>query len=337
MQRWRATINGLEALAAIHNDTLLCLDELGQIDPFEAGEAAYLLAHGTGKTRANQFGLSKKKSAWRLLFLSTGETGLAQHMLEAGKKVRAGQEVRIVEIPADTGKHGIFESLHHFEEAKAFAEALDESCKEFYGTAGRQFILSLLQAFDPTIAAIKVFRHEFIKQYHHKQADGQVGRVLNRFALIAAAGEIATSFGITDWQQGKAIEASLSCFNAWLKTRGGIGSQEERMILSQVHRYFEQHGESRFTLWDAPPEQKTINRAGFRRYMQGGIEFYVFAEAFRMEICEGLDPTQVAKVCARHGLLMLSSEESCTRSERLPGMEHTVRCYRFTSKVLGEN
>lgn len=33
---WRATSNGLEGVAVLHNDGLLCLDELGQIDPEEA-------------------------------------------------------------------------------------------------------------------------------------------------------------------------------------------------------------------------------------------------------------------------------------------------------------
>ena len=44
MQTWRATANGLEAAAELHNHGLLCLDELGQVDPKEAGETAYLLA-----------------------------------------------------------------------------------------------------------------------------------------------------------------------------------------------------------------------------------------------------------------------------------------------------
>ncbi|WP_457589305.1 DUF927 domain-containing protein, partial [Legionella pneumophila] len=47
---WRSTTNGLEGLAALHNDGLLILDELSQMDPREAGEAAYLLANGQGKT-----------------------------------------------------------------------------------------------------------------------------------------------------------------------------------------------------------------------------------------------------------------------------------------------
>jgi putative DNA primase/helicase len=38
LQPWRTTINGAEALAACHNDALLCLDELSQVDPVAAGE-----------------------------------------------------------------------------------------------------------------------------------------------------------------------------------------------------------------------------------------------------------------------------------------------------------
>ena len=53
---WRGTVNGLEGLATLHNDSLLILDEIGQIDPNDAGEAAYLLANGQGKARASRNG-----------------------------------------------------------------------------------------------------------------------------------------------------------------------------------------------------------------------------------------------------------------------------------------
>ena len=52
LQRWRATINGLEALAAQHCDSLLTIDELAQVDPKEAGESAYMLANGAGRLAA---------------------------------------------------------------------------------------------------------------------------------------------------------------------------------------------------------------------------------------------------------------------------------------------
>lgn len=61
MQQWRATANGLEGIAVAHNDGLLCLDEMGQIDPAEIGNVAYMLANGIGKTRADKLGDSRKR------------------------------------------------------------------------------------------------------------------------------------------------------------------------------------------------------------------------------------------------------------------------------------
>ncbi len=81
---WRSTTNGLEGLAALHNDGLLILDELSQMDPKEAGEAAYLLANGQGKTRASRHGTVKPSSRWSLFFLSAGEESLMSLMARVG-------------------------------------------------------------------------------------------------------------------------------------------------------------------------------------------------------------------------------------------------------------
>lgn len=48
---WRATANGLEGIAADHNDTLLVLDELREMDPDQLSEALYMLANGGEKPR----------------------------------------------------------------------------------------------------------------------------------------------------------------------------------------------------------------------------------------------------------------------------------------------
>lgn len=50
-------------------------------------------------------------------------------------------------------------------------------------------------------------------------AAGQVARVAKRFALIGAAGEMATTAGITGWPDGTAFEAAHRCFQDWLEAR----------------------------------------------------------------------------------------------------------------------
>ena len=109
---WRATANGLETVAELHNDGLLCLDELSQVDAREAGEMAYLLANGAGKNRMTKTMGARRSLRWRLMILSSGELSLAAHMQTSGRKARAGQEVRLLDIPADaSAKLGVFEEL----------------------------------------------------------------------------------------------------------------------------------------------------------------------------------------------------------------------------------
>lgn len=335
VQQWRATANGLEGTAAAFNDCLLCLDEMGQMDPTELGHVAYMLANGVGKTRADKLGDSRRRKRWRLIFLSSGEIALAGHMWEGNKKVRAGQEVRVLDIPADIQKFGCFQELHGFELPKMFAEYLCESCKSNHGTAGPMFVKCLLPLQAEVIQRSQTIMKELSNKYVPATASGQVHRAFNRFALVAFAGELATTFGITGWPKGTAIEATMNCFNDWLRARGDMGSHEERCIISQVKHFFEQHGESRFTPWyELDQYGKTIMRAGYRKSCKDGEEFFVFQETFKRDVVSGFDPELVAQVCLKHGLLIPDSKGGATRSERLPGAKKSTRVYRFSSKVL---
>src|SRR4029077_10948928 len=49
MRSWRTTEHGLEATASGANDTVLILDEIGEIEPRAAHQAVYMLANGSGK------------------------------------------------------------------------------------------------------------------------------------------------------------------------------------------------------------------------------------------------------------------------------------------------
>ena len=52
IRTWRATANGLEAVAAENNDFLSVLDELSQANPHEAGSVVYMMGNSAGKQRA---------------------------------------------------------------------------------------------------------------------------------------------------------------------------------------------------------------------------------------------------------------------------------------------
>ena len=88
VKSWRATANGLEGVCVNHSDTLLCLDEMAQITAKEAGEAAYMMSNGFGKSRSSRDGSARKPAKFRVLFLSSGEIGLADKVAEDGRGKR---------------------------------------------------------------------------------------------------------------------------------------------------------------------------------------------------------------------------------------------------------
>ena len=96
VRQWRATDNALEGLAVMHCDTLLAMDEMGQLDARSAGKAAYMLANGSGKSRSAKDGSLRPAAQWNCLMLSTGEIGLADKLSENGQKQAAGMAVRMV-------------------------------------------------------------------------------------------------------------------------------------------------------------------------------------------------------------------------------------------------
>jgi putative DNA primase/helicase len=334
IRNWRATSNGLEAVAESHNDALLCLDEISQVDSKEVGETAYMLANGHGKSRAQKDGSSRQAAQWRLLFLSTGEVGLADKMNETGRKMKAGQEVRLVDIEADAGAGlGIFENLHGFQTPSAFANALRASSLTYYGSPIREFLRHIKP--ENLTGAIEKYRLDFIKEHVPADASGQVYRVAERFALIAYAGSLATALGILPWSEKEALNAAIACFKNWLQARGTIGNQESITAIRQVKKFFENHGNSRFQDWDSP-NATTINRAGFKRCdaVTGATDFYVLTEVFRSEICNGLDPKFVSGELVKHGCLVPANDGRLDTLHRLPGLEKASRVYHFNSSIL---
>jgi uncharacterized protein (DUF927 family) len=358
LQRWRATDNGLEALAAQHSDCLLVLDEISQVDPKAAGEVAYMLANGSGKARANRTGTMRDTASWRLLFLSSGEAGLAEHMAQANRKPKAGQEIRLLDIPADAGRGlGLFDTLNDYASGAVFSKALTEAAGKYYGTPAPVFIEKLVQHLDKLPEMVKKAQREFMAEHLPENAGGQAHRAALRFALVGAAGEIATVWKLTGWAMGEAMAAAGICFKAWLAQRGGAGNQEAAAMLAQVRQFFELHGDARFSDWERATDDhapKTVNRAGFRKYRDATdengnpvfydgeasnraveVDLYVLPEVFRQEVCKGFDHKAVSRLLAERGSL-ITEGQSYTRKERLPGLGN-VRCYRISLNALGES
>jgi uncharacterized protein (DUF927 family) len=331
---WRATINGLEAIAAMHNDGLLILDELGQADPRNVGDMMYMLAHGKAKGRMNKNLSAREEITWLIMFLSSGEESLVSMMQQAGKHTKAGQELRLADIPADAGKGmGMFEQLHGTDNPSTFSVMIKDHAAKSYGTAGLQWLEWVSRQRPQLTTRIKAMIEHFTGEHVPSGASGQVERVARRFALVAAAGELATEAGLTGWAQGEASTAAAHCLRDWIEAFGGIGNHEERAILEHVRAFIEAHGSSRFESMTADRE-RISNRVGYiQQKPNQAREYLIFPEAFKREVCKGFDAKQAIKALVSHGILMADGTRP-SRLFRTPDSDKPVRMYAINADML---
>jgi len=285
---WRATANGMEGAAALFNDGLLALDEISECDPREVGAIIYSLGNGRGKQRASRTGTARGVTSWRCMVLSSGERSIATTMTEGGHRVKAGQSVRMLDIPA-ARKYGAWDDLHGAASAAAFSDAIKRAAAQHYGWAGRAFLERL--AHDDTDYCTSLETAKALPMFAIDGGEGQAKRAAARFALIGMAGALATEYGLTGWEPGAAIKAAAECFRLWLGQRGE-GNDEKHQVAEAVSSFIERHGDSRFSNADPgmsdPTEPMRINRAGWWRDTGEGRQYLFNADGMR-EALKGFD------------------------------------------------
>jgi hypothetical protein len=126
--------------------------------------------------------------------------------------------------------------------------------------------------------------------------------------------------------------AAAWAFSRWVGKRGGTGSHEERQAIEQVRRIIELHGEARFepvggSVRDVP------NRLGWRKGEGAEREWWVPTETWKSEICDGLDPTFVARTLVKHGMLKRSDGKHLQYLVTLPNKQR-ARVYVLTAAIL---
>lgn len=320
VRTWRTTSNGLESVAALHNDSLLVLDEVGQTTGKDLSEISYMLANGSGKTRAGRSGGARACTSWRLLFLSSGELGFADKLGEDGIRSRAGQEVRFVGIPVDSRA---VVNLHSIPHAGALVNRIKELSGKDYGHASRAFLGWLVRNLGEVRELLPETLPAFVADLCPDEAGEQVRRVAQRFAIVQIAGGLAQKAGVLPVDMD-VTGAVRSCFSAWLEQRGSVGASEDEAILAAVRLFLEQHGQSRFQDIERP-DAVCVNRAGFRRKDGERTEFLILPESFK-EVVQGY-ALKRAKEALRIAEWMKPGERGkFTVKTSLPGLGRT-HCY----------
>ena len=245
---WNTTPNALEGVAAARTDTGMPIDELSQADPGNVDAMIYLLGNGRGKGRMTRDIKLRRSKEFRVSVLSSGEKTAEEIVAERyGRKVPAGAQMRLVNVEADAGKgFGLFDTLAGFKNAQALVDAMRAASVTYYGTAGPAFIRAIVEQGKEEVT--ERLRKK-IKAFEAKLGvlSGQAGRVARRFAIIAAAGELAIELEIAPWPAGSVASAAKWAFERWRKTCGRAKVNiEQRDAEQRFGGVFEAYGDSRF-------------------------------------------------------------------------------------------
>lgn len=328
--KWNATANGLEGIAALRNDSLLALDELGIADPRYVGEVVYAVADGTGKQRAGRSSAARKVRRWRVMLLSSGEITLETKMAEAGKRVRAGQEVRLVTVSAGR-TFGAWDNLHGHPTGASFSDALKKASTTHYGHAGPAFVLALIDSGElgdlpAMLEAIKA---------HFPAEPGQPARVAERFAIVALALELAAGMGVLPLEKNEGIRSMVELFNGWRAGRGE-GPSEDRQILKAIADFIDRHGSSRFQSIKnyAGGDEKVRDRAGWLEDRLEEDRLYLFTSGGLEEATKGFDLARVVRALDSVGAIAKRDAGRAQASTRVPSESKPKKLYVINPACL---
>ena len=320
---WRATANGLEGAAAMFTDALLTLDEIKQCAPKEVDEAVYMIANGQGKARAEKSGGGRAVARWRVSVLSNGEMSVATKLAEGKLRIHAGQQVRLVDIPCGGRTFEVWDNLHHYDSARAFADGVKAQAATHYGHAARAFLEGLTK--DNTADLVQALESIRAMPELATNGESQEQRVAGRFAVLALAGELATDYGVTGWPPGEAIRAAGVGLEAWRNSRTDKAgaNAEHAQIVQAVTDFISRHGDSRFSDADAPPSEFlhqpiTHNRAGYWRKTDAGRVYFFNGPGLR-EALEGHDFKRSLKKLQDAGLMPPSTGRNSGKQFTIQG------------------
>ncbi|EKS7779514.1 DUF927 domain-containing protein [Edwardsiella piscicida] len=296
---WYGTALGLANEAAAHNDGLMPLDEVGQgADPVSVSQSAYALFNGVGKLQGAKDGGNRDLKRWRTVAISTGEMDLETFIATVGRKTKAGQLVRLLNIPLSKAVN-----FHDHQNGKQHADALKDAYQHHHGAVGRQWIKWLA---DHQQQAINTVRECEARWRSLIPADygEQVHRVAARFAILEAA--LLLGNVVTGWDKQTCQDAIQHSFNAWIR-EFGTGNKEHQQIIEQAEAFLNAYGLSRFAPIPYGPEDLPIKElAGYRK--GGGLDdekmvFYTLPATFEKEIAAGFNPKQFAEALKHAGML----------------------------------
>ena len=316
IESWNTTASKVEITALAHNDGLLILDETKNAGSSNAKRVEVVkdvvmqLAEQKEKKRLPNTTAAR---SWRCFFLSTSNYAFTKMATMGGAVVDDADLGRLVDIPLPSGGHGIYEDRHGFPNGRRLTDELKKRCRIYYGICIREFIARLRQK---DVKQARQFVQKARQRYRDDLAKRPrptvpLQRASARFATVYAAGSLALSLGVLDWDRTALREAILKCQLDGLTIPN---VQTEDPVISELtqklHEYLHRNKAEFIDL-----RKQWLNRGahvfgsalGYKANHQGYGYYYLTAKTLTSIIGSGADASRYKQSLGHEGRLSVSS------------------------------
>ncbi len=333
VSQWRGTVNAFEAMAVLHNDNTMILDEIGQGNPNDIYSLVYSLFNGKMKERCNIDAKLRSSQDWLLNCISTGEISMTEKISEDRYlKSKVGQEVRMPDIPVICdGINQIYDSSLDKKAQAELSEYLKKMSNTYYGTPLRKF-LEIFNNKDKALYYLeqaKKTMNRFVEEKCKDASSGQIRRVARRFGLVAATGEMAVNEGIFPWSVDDAYNCCSHPFDLWFKEHGSNVDMEIERAISNIKEFIDHR---KYTTFADKDKCNFIPDAGFTTFDKdlNARIYYFTSEAFN-RIVGKINRNELMDELKKRNMCLLNSAGNRQTHVTVKGtaIDDRVRVYTF--------
>ena len=338
IRKWNSTGNALEATAQLHNDIVLCLDEIGELDnPQDLNRLIYSLVGGSPKGRMQDTGGLRAQSFWHIMLLSTGELSTEAVLKSAGITKRGGQTHRLPDIRVDAMENGIVEQDDV--DPVEFTNQLKRACSQYYGTAGPVFVSYLINSIHSKgyqefvnevsglVNSMEVKLLDTIEQLAKEARE--IRAVLKRMAAVAVAGFYASEAGILDWTPGQINDAVVSVRNLWLSDMGEHISELDKALANLRNNLISNM--ANFECINETDARIPVKMMGYHN-----ADYLMVLPGAFSDFCGSYSPKQLLKVMSERNYLDADSGRLTKKIPSRVTRKERPRCYWIARTFLDE-
>jgi len=342
IEGWKHSDAALEDNCIASSGSLLLLDEMPKAQDREVIEAVYFIMNGRPRSVRQTLGeqaTSTRRPNWSMAVFSTSEDPFEQ-MVKRSKRTSDGAMVRLIDLKPDI----IWKELHGKKSTYDMIKHMNAALPATSGIAGPFFVARLLDSIDkhkdflPKILESTLYELERFLNINRADATGIQMRVLEAFAMVAAAAQVAAQLKVLPQTPPTVrlhlFEVAQNLFHPKTDTENSPDRQHQEAI-ERLRCWLAQNAESKLIALDARGGATANNRMayGWRK----GETYFLLKPTLRQATGMKQSMTPLLDYMARRGILMLGGQPSSYQRRMGAGVHGRPWVYAIDRAALEED